>query len=148
MRCLYAWLRMATRAAARTYDGHLMEVGLRTTQFSLLARLDDDGPLALSRLAQRLAMDRTTLRRELDPLLTDGLVEVCPGGDRRQRIASLTEAGQERLALAYPRWREAQRDVRNRIGRDRIEGLLVELDALVEASQESARERDASGSIP
>jgi DNA-binding MarR family transcriptional regulator len=129
---------MATRAAARVYDDALRPAELRTTQFSLLARLEADGPASLSRLADRLAIDRTTLRRELDPLQARGLVGLEPGLDRRRRVVSLTPAGEARLAAAYPLWRQAQREVRERLGRERTERLLIELDAVVGATRGAA----------
>jgi DNA-binding MarR family transcriptional regulator len=128
--CVCARLRMTTRAVTRVYDDALRPIGLRTTQFSLLARLDEEGPSALTRLARRLALDRTSLARELEPLVERGLVEVVPGEDRRTRIAALTEAGRERLDVAYPLWRAVQRDVRERYGRERVDALLGELGAL------------------
>jgi DNA-binding MarR family transcriptional regulator len=121
---------MTTRAVTRLYDDALRPAGLRTTQFSLLARLDEEGPSALTRLARRLMLDRTSLARELGPLVDRGLLEVVPGEDRRTRIASLTDAGRDRLAVAYPLWRAVQRDVRERYGRERVDALLGELGEL------------------
>jgi DNA-binding MarR family transcriptional regulator len=125
---------MTTRAVTRLYDDALRPVGLRTTQFSILARLDDEGPSPLTRLARRLLVDRTTLGRELDGLVSRGLVEIVAGPDRRTRIASLTEAGRARLGECYPLWRAVQRDVRERFGRDRVDALLGELGELVRAT--------------
>src|SRR5262245_35143741 len=129
--CVCARLRMSTRAVTRLYDDALRPIGLRTTQFSILARLDADGPAPLTQLARRLVLDRTTLARELDSLERGGLVSVTPGEDRRTRIAALSEAGRARLDEAYPLWRVVQRDVRRRFGRERIAALLGELDELV-----------------
>jgi DNA-binding MarR family transcriptional regulator len=125
---------MTTRAVTRVYDDALRPVGLRTTQFSVLARLDDEGASPLSRLAARLVLDRTTLTRELGSLEQRGLVTVVPGGDRRTRVASLTEAGRALLGDAYPRWQAVQRDVRQRFGRERVDSLLGELGELVRVS--------------
>lgn len=122
---------MATRTVARIYDETLAPFSLRTTQFSILARLEVEGPARLGQLAARLAMDRTTLAREAQPLVRAGLVAQRPGDDRRLRILSLTEEGQERLEAARPGWREAQRLVREQLGRERTDGLLGELHALV-----------------
>jgi DNA-binding MarR family transcriptional regulator len=122
---------MATRAVSRVYDEALAPFGLRTTQYSILARLDADGPATVGRLAARLVMDRTTLAREARPLVAAGLAAEEPGADRRQRILSLTEEGRSRLEAARPGWREAQRLVRERLGRERAQGLLGELHALV-----------------
>jgi DNA-binding MarR family transcriptional regulator len=122
---------MTTRAVTRLYDEALRPIGLRTTQFSILARLDADGPARLTQLARRLILDRTTLARELGSLERRGLVAVTPGEDRRTRIAALTEAGRARLDEAYPLWRIVQRDVRERFGRERVAALFGELDELV-----------------
>jgi DNA-binding MarR family transcriptional regulator len=129
--CVCATLRMATRAVARIYDEALAPYGLRTTQYSILARLEVEGPAPVGHLAARLVMDRSTLAREAAPLVKAGLVAEAPGPDRRQRLLSLSSTGLSRLEAARPGWREAQRRVRDELGRDRTEGLLGELRALV-----------------
>jgi DNA-binding MarR family transcriptional regulator len=131
--CVCATLRMATRAVARIYDEALAPYGLRTTQYSILARLEVEGPAPVSRLAARLVMDRSTLAREAAPLVRAGLIAEEPGPDRRQRLLSLTAQGLSRLETARPGWREAQRLVRDELGRERTDGLLGELRALVGA---------------
>ena len=87
--CVCATLRMATRAVARVYDRALEPHGLRTTQYSILARLEVEGPAPVGFLAARIAMDRTTLAREAAPLVRAGLVDEEPGQDRRQRVLAL-----------------------------------------------------------
>ena len=79
--CVCATLRMATRAVARIYDRALEPHGLRTTEYSILARLEVEGPSAVGHLAARLAMDRTTLAREAEPLIQRG---AGGGGGGRQ----------------------------------------------------------------
>jgi DNA-binding MarR family transcriptional regulator len=129
--CYCANLRMATRAMARVYDAALRPAGLRTTQFSILSRLESDGPLGTSRLAQRLAMDRTTLAREVEPLIEAGLVVRSTGEDRRQRPLALTGSGRDRLRQAWPLWERVQREVGSAFGEDRAEGLVRALRDLV-----------------
>ena len=80
--CVCATLRMATRAVARVYDQALEPHGLRTTEYSILSRLEVEGPAPVGQLAARLAMDRTTLAREAAPLVSAGLVTEEPGEDR------------------------------------------------------------------
>jgi DNA-binding MarR family transcriptional regulator len=133
--CVCATLRMATRAVARVYDRALEPHGLRTTQYSILSRLEVEGPAAVGHLAARLAMDRTTLAREAAPLVAGGLVGEAAGDDRRQRVLALTPAGLERLEAARPAWRDAQRQVRDELGYDRVQGLLGELRALLGATR-------------
>jgi DNA-binding MarR family transcriptional regulator len=140
--CVCATLRRATRAVARLYDDALDPSGLRTTQFSILARLEAEGPFALGRLAARLGMDRRTLAHELGPLVRAGLVDEARGADRRRRMLSLSAAGAARLEAARPAWRATQRTLRAELGRDRTDGLLEELRAV--AAVASALMRDGA----
>jgi DNA-binding MarR family transcriptional regulator len=131
--CVCATLRMATRAVARVYDRALETHSLRTTQYSILSRLEVEGPVGIGQLAARLAMDRTTLAREAEPLVRAGLVERASGQDRRRRVLSLTPEGLARLEAARPAWKDAQRIVRDRLGYDRTQELLGELRVLLAA---------------
>ena len=136
--CVCATLRMATRAVARVYDQALEPYGLRTTEYSILSRLEVEGPAPVGHFAARLAMDRTTLAREVAPLVRAGLVAEEPGEDRRQRVLALTPAGLARLEDARPAWGEAQRRVRDELGYDRVQRLLGELRALLGATRATA----------
>jgi len=127
--CVCATARMAARALTRIYDRALEPAGIRTTQFSILARLLEEGPLPLTHLAGRLAMDRTTLARDLRPLQRRGLVAVAVGSDRRVRMAELTEAGRRLVDDVRPLWKQVQRDVRTELGADRVTRLMEELRA-------------------
>jgi DNA-binding MarR family transcriptional regulator len=132
--CVPTTLRMATRALARVYDGALAPAGLRTTHFSILARLEGEGPLSVGTLAARLAMDRTTLAREAKPLEAAGLIATRPGEDRRRRLLSLSPAGEAAVRAARPRWADAQTAVREAFGGERTDALLDELRALLGAA--------------
>ena len=91
-------VRQAARHVTQFYDQFLAPAGLRTTQFSILARLQRLGPMTISVLAADLVMDRTTLGRNLQPLEREGLVAVVKGRtDRRSREIRLTDTGVERL---------------------------------------------------
>ena len=127
--CVCATARMAARSLTRIYDRALEPAGIRTTQFSVLARLLEEGPLPLTRLARRLAMDRTTLARDLRPLERRGLVAISVGTDRRVRMAELTAAGNRLVDEVRPLWKDVQRDVRAQLGPDRVARLMDELRA-------------------
>ena len=124
-----ATARMAARSLTRVYDRALEPAGIRTSQFSILARLFEEGPLPLTHLAGRLAMDRTTLARDLRPLERRGLVRVSVGADRRVRMAELTADGSRLVDEVRPLWKDVQRDVRSQLGRDRVARLMGELRA-------------------
>jgi DNA-binding MarR family transcriptional regulator len=58
-----------------------------------------------------LCLDRTTVTRDLKPLIARGLVEVRVGEDRRSRVIEVTAAGQRTMAAALPRWRAVQEKI-------------------------------------
>jgi DNA-binding MarR family transcriptional regulator len=107
--CNCSALRQAARHVTRFYDAFLSPAGLRTTQFSILAKLRQRGPLTITALAAEMVMDRTTLGRNVRPLQRKGLVAVASGRrDHRSKELHLTETGLERLRAAGAPWREAQ----------------------------------------
>lgn len=106
--CACRRLRGAARAVTRIYDDALRPTGLRTTQFTLLTAAELGGGALISELADALALERTSVTRELKLLEERGFVSITPGEDRRSRVVELTKAGRRALAAAYPRWREAQ----------------------------------------
>jgi len=131
--CTAMNLRMATRAVTQFYDGFLAETGVSGPQFSLLAILSVVGPIGMSRLAERMVMDRTTLTRNLKPLERDGLVEIRPGEDRRARLVAMTDAGRAAFERARPRWAAAQSAIRKRLGDDDWQSLIARLQSTVAA---------------
>src|SRR5215510_7308846 len=94
-------VRQAARHITQFYDQFLAASGLRTTQFSILAKLRRLGPMTINALAADLVMDRTTLGRNILPLERDGLITVEKGSrDRRSKALRLTEAGVARFRTA------------------------------------------------
>ena len=102
-------LRQAARHITQHYDQYLSPTGLRSTQFSILARLNRIGPLTINELADELVMDRTTLGRNVLPLQRDGLIAIeTSAQDRRRKELRLTDAGSRRLTGAVDAWVAAQ----------------------------------------
>lgn len=108
--------RRATRLVTQYYDLALAPAGLRSTQYSLLTVLSMAGDIAIQELAFVLAMDRTTLTRNLAPLQNRQLVGVAAGRDRRIRLVHLTPQGQATLEAAHPLWSAAQTTLVSRLG--------------------------------
>ena len=126
---------MATRVVARHYDRALAPVGLTASAYSILARLEREGAQPLGSLAGGLALDRTTLSREIAPLVERGLVDVRPGErDRRQKVLTVTRSGRALVKRARPRWAKAQAELADTFGLERTDGLLAELNELVGAA--------------
>ncbi len=133
--CTCANLRKAARAVTQVYDQALRPTGLKVTQFTLLATLSNRGDLPLSRLAAALVMDRTTLTRNLKPLVGKGLVRIVQDEDLRVRRISLTDAGGNCLSRALPNWRQAQSRLVEALGHARWSGFLDDLTETVARAQ-------------
>lgn len=110
-------LRQAARHVSQFYDSYLAQVGLRATQFSVLARLNHLGPLSINELARALVMDRTTLGRAIQPLERDCFIEIASTTDGRRRSLRLTPAGKEKLRHAREKWCEAQQAFETQFGK-------------------------------
>src|SRR5512138_470295 len=128
--CAAAGLRRASRTLNQLYAGNLAPSGLEPTQFTLLVACAVAGAARMTALAEALAMDRTTLTRNLKPLERRGLVRVAEGDDRRVREVSLTPRGRAALAAAIPLWKSAQDDVSAAFGRDRLSRVLKDVGTL------------------
>jgi DNA-binding MarR family transcriptional regulator len=110
--CLASKLRMASRAITQRYDDAIADSGIRSTQFTLLVALAQAPLVPLSKLAEVLVMDRTTLTRNLTPLVREGLVEARSAEDKRVRAFALSAEGKRMLERALLGWRKAQADMK------------------------------------
>ena len=84
--CVCGNLRMAARAVTSVYDRHLRDAGVSASQMSVLWAVAGTQGLAVKELAGRIAMDETTLIRNLRGLERQGWVALAVGGDRRRRL--------------------------------------------------------------
>lgn len=125
--CLCLQVRKTARKVTQWYDECLQPSGLRSTQFNLLVAIALAQRVPLTRLAEILMLDRTTLARNLKPLESQGLVEVATGEDKRVHLIRVTERGHQLLEQALPYWREAQNQVMARLGQAQWNALRADL---------------------
>ncbi len=135
LHCACFNLRKAARAVTQLYDDTLRPSGLRATQFSVLQQLATQGPFTMSALADILVTDRTTLTRNLKPLIDRGLVRTEVGDDRRQRTVAITGTGEKTLGQALPLWRQAQARIVDGLAAERWDGMEQDLAATVRVAQ-------------
>lgn len=133
--CTCQNLRQATRVVTQFFEKILEPTGLKVTQLPVLAAAADHGPVSMSRLADLLIMDRTTLTRNLQPLERAGLITIQKGEDRRSRLVSATRDGQDALQQALPLWRQAQETLVDSLGRFQWAVLMENLHATVGATK-------------
>jgi DNA-binding MarR family transcriptional regulator len=135
--CTCARLRRLTRRVTALYDRELAPTGLRVTQFSLLATLRRQGGeagITVSELAALMDMDRTTLTRNLRPLLAQGLAAlVADPADARVRRAAITTSGTAAFEAARPYWRAGQDFVNRTLGEADVAALHEWLDSVIPA---------------
>ncbi|MBI5896599.1 MAG: winged helix-turn-helix transcriptional regulator [Desulfobacterales bacterium] len=127
--CIAGNLRRVSRAVANLDDVALRPSGLRGTQCNMMTAIMLMGPVTISKLAQVLVMDRTTLTRNLGPLHKQGLVEIAPGEDQRIRIVAITNEGNRMYQQALPLWAMAQAEIASKLGKIRVKSLLADLKA-------------------
>jgi DNA-binding MarR family transcriptional regulator len=135
--CVAFKVRSASRAVSRHYDHAFRPVDLRVTQFTVLNLLALGRTMTMAALANRLAMDRTTLVRNLVPLERRGLVLLNGEGRPNPTTISLSAAGRTKLEEAIPLWEKAQASLRSGIGEACFEKTLAALDELIRIDQSS-----------
>ncbi len=116
--CILNNFRRLTRVMSQKMDLALAETGLKSTQFSLLVTLDATGPLPLSQLADTLMMERTTLTRNLKPLVQKGWIDKTSGQDQRIKLIAITHDGKRTVSLAQEAWSRQQTEFIKLIGED------------------------------
>ena len=128
--CMGMHVRRASRIVTQVYDAALRPVGLVLNQFTLLVSIQLVESTPITRLAQELFTDQTTLTRNLKLLEKRGLVAIAPGEDRRVKLVSLTPEGRDVLAQALPLWEQAQSQVMQHFDRRQWQTLLSLLSAV------------------
>jgi DNA-binding MarR family transcriptional regulator len=125
-------VRSAARHVTQLYDQFLAPVGLRVTQFSILAKLKRFGPITINALAKEMVMDRTTLGRNVLPLERDALIKIeASATDGRAKKLHLTKAGEKRLLAGREAWMQAQARFEDRFGAKRAADFRAMLRAVV-----------------
>ncbi|HUN93514.1 MAG TPA: MarR family winged helix-turn-helix transcriptional regulator [Burkholderiaceae bacterium] len=130
--CTCSQLRRLTRRVTAHYDHALAPCGLRVTQYSLMAQIHRLASPTLSALADAIDMDRTTLSRNLGPLVDAGWVELVPGAQGRNRVARLTAAGLSKWRVARASWRAAQDAIEQTLGTSQVARLHADVDIYLE----------------
>ena len=132
--CACEALRRTSRAVTSHYQEALAGTGVRPAQLPILVAVRLMGRAPVTALAERLGLDRTTLSRNLAILEAEGTVTLVDDEeDRRVRRVVLTDAGRVRLEPAYRRWRQAQSQVADAFGPERLRALVAELAAFAQA---------------
>lgn len=126
-RCMLLNTVRAARALLRRYDQRLRPLGVTVVQFSILLMIRNNPGRTIHGLAERIAVDRSTLTRNIDLLARDGLVVKVSAAKGNGKTCLLTDAGEERLDQLVPLWHKAQREMQQLLSGQDPEAYLTTL---------------------
>ena len=92
---------------------------------SILFVISKHGIIAQKEVARILALEKSSLSRNLNRLLTEGLIEHTSSSQ-----LTLTQKGLEKLERAIPHWNEAMKEIRSRLedaGESALNTLVTQL---------------------
>lgn len=137
--CALFDIQRASRVVAGLYNAHLRGAGISIAQWSLLRNVSFMEPVSIGRLADALAMERTSVTRLIEPLIEVGYVRSFAGEDRRIRNLELTAAGQAKVRAGKRHWRAAQRELMETLGAGKWRAMRTSLRSTIRL----VRERNA-----
>jgi DNA-binding MarR family transcriptional regulator len=129
--CTCTRVRTAARLITRAYDNALRPAGLKASQLAVLAAAASAESASIAALSKALSMDRTTLSRNLQPLVYEKLVTLMEDGGGRSKTARITKNGEARLQMAIPLWRKAQLALARQAGTSSLNELSAQLTHLI-----------------
>lgn len=131
--CTNFKLRQLLRRVSLVYDRAMAECGLKTTQYSLLSHVERLGPITQAELAKVMAMDSSTLSRNLKPLQLAGWVAIQAGSDARSHALTTTASGSKKRVEAQALWRRAQLQLNETVGLHDVIALHGLIDRMTDA---------------
>jgi len=116
--CACFRLRAAARKVTRDFEDALKPIGLRATQFTLLALILGMKPNSMTALAEEVGMDRTALNRALNIMKKNGWITVSNSGSDLKKKIRTTQVGEAKLEEALPLWKVVQQTFINQSDHD------------------------------
>jgi DNA-binding MarR family transcriptional regulator len=136
--CLCGNMRMASRAVTALYDGYLAPAGLTAAELSVLWCVMSAQPLSMQKISEFLAMEKSTVTRNVAHLRLRHLLKVEAGKDARMKQVSVTRIGREAFVRALPLWKEAQKAAAKALGQPRFRSLVAGALQLARVPRETA----------
>ena len=138
--CTNFKLRQLLRRVSLVYDRAMAECGLKTTQYSLLTHIEKLGPITQAELAKVMAMDSSTLSRNLKPLQLAGWVAIQTGSDARSHALTMTASGGKKRVEAQALWKRAQLQLNETVGLHDVIALHGLIDRMTDALSNETEE--------
>lgn len=113
--CAAFSLRKSARLVGQHFDEALQSLDLKTTQVTLLMLVDTHPASPMHVIAEAAGLSPSTLSRNLQPLVKNGLIEVT-GSNRAGKHATLTRKGARLVEKAFPIWTKVQNEFSDAFG--------------------------------
>ncbi|WP_213807691.1 MarR family winged helix-turn-helix transcriptional regulator [Granulicella sp. dw_53] len=127
-------MKKVSRVLGRFYDSKISQAGINITQLAVLRVIERRSEEPLTRIAEELEMDRTSLYRAITPMIRDGWLTSHDGTHARFRTAQLTRKGRQILTDANKHWDRVQQNIIGCFGKKKYASLLSELTRLAECA--------------
>jgi DNA-binding MarR family transcriptional regulator len=121
--CMALRVRQLNRRITRIYDTALRPHGVSTAQLNVLVALALAKDARPTDIAQALALEKSTLSRNLERMVGRGWIEVLPGEQGTTQRLRLLPAGRRVIEEAMPAWRAAQRQAAAELRPDLVASL-------------------------
>ncbi len=114
--CIAFRVRILGRAVSAIYDQTMANVGMSISQVNIMVFVGKVGRVNPSLIGAKMAMEKSTVSRNLKGLIDDGLLEAELSDGDRIKSVGLTEEGRRRVETVLPDWRRAQSLVKKMLG--------------------------------
>lgn len=140
--CICFNLRKAARVITQIYDDVMRPIGYRGTQITLLGVVSKFQPITVKKLAGFIDTEPTTLLRNLRLLEKNKLVVMKHDEkDHRAQVVTISEKGEKLLLKAYPLWKKTQDRIAEKVGRDHLNHILLDLQSALEVIQKDPEQK-------
>lgn len=114
-------MRQISRKITNIYDEFLKPSNLNVTQYSLLSNLKRVQPIKMNDFSKVVKLDRTTLVRNLKPLINLSLIEIESIDKSKAQLLELSQKGIELQNEGYKYWQKAQEYIEQTINHAELE---------------------------
>ncbi|MDN5094427.1 MarR family winged helix-turn-helix transcriptional regulator [Aliarcobacter butzleri] len=114
-------MRQISRKVTNIYDEFLKPSNLNVTQYSLISNLKRVQPIKMNDFSKVVKLDRTTLVRNLKPLINLSLIEIRSIDKSKAQLLELSQKGIELQNEGYKYWQKAQEYIEQTINHAELE---------------------------
>lgn len=107
----------------KRYDTKIKTSGISANQFFLLSTLKKIGPCTTTKLASNTRLDRTTVARNIRPLVEKKYIMNQADENRRNNALQITDKGIEMLKKANQIWKTIQDEYAQFMGEESLDNL-------------------------